>query len=149
MWHNSTMSKRPPQPDAPAIARKVKAKLGVPVRKEENLPSPAVGATLAPKETLPATMTRAEKHESNLQWIKDKGWQAPLEFLLEVMNDTNQDKGTRIDAAKASIPYTNAKLQSVMMESPHDTVDAEIKQLFRDQLASIKDAGAPPPPTGA
>lgn len=34
----------------------------------------------------------------------------PLQFLIDVMNDTGNEKGLRIHAAKAALPYTHGKV---------------------------------------
>jgi hypothetical protein len=131
---------------APARAKRLAAQQGVTLRKEDQLPhSTKQGALIAPSTEHQDKLAPAEKRESNVKWIKDKGWQTPLEFMVEVMNDSGQDRGTRLDAAKAAAPYVHAKLQSVMVESPHDQVDSEIKALFRDALAADKAAGPPAP----
>lgn len=38
---------------------------------------------------------------------------SPLDYLLDVMRDTEADEARRIDAAKAAAPYCHAKLQPV------------------------------------
>jgi hypothetical protein len=37
----------------------------------------------------------------------------PLDFMLRVMRDENEDMGRRLDMAKAAAPYVHAKLASV------------------------------------
>ena len=41
------------------------------------------------------------------------GGTTPLEYLLAVMRDTDLDRDTRIDAAKAAAPYVHARLAAV------------------------------------
>jgi hypothetical protein len=142
----ATPSRASKKSSSKVIAKDVVERTGATVSKRDldALPHPNTGITIAKtNQALPAT--RQDKQESNLKWIKDKGWQSPLEFLVEVMNNSGVDRGTRIDAAKAAAPYVHAKLQSVMVESPHDQVDSEIKALFRDALAADKAAGPPAP----
>lgn len=38
---------------------------------------------------------------------------SPLDYMLGVMRDEEQDKAVRLDAAKSSAPYVHAKLTSV------------------------------------
>ena len=38
---------------------------------------------------------------------------SPLDYLLQVMRDENGDEARRLDAAKAAVPYCNARLQPV------------------------------------
>lgn len=42
--------------------------------------------------------------------------QTPLEFMLEVMRDTENDIILRMDAAKSAAPYVHPKLASVEMK---------------------------------
>jgi hypothetical protein len=39
--------------------------------------------------------------------------QSPLDYMLEVMRDTAEERAQRLDAAKAAAPYLHAKLSSV------------------------------------
>ncbi len=41
---------------------------------------------------------------------------SPLEFLLSVMDDVENELSVRIDAAKASSPYCHARLSQVEMD---------------------------------
>lgn len=45
----------------------------------------------------------------------------PLEFLLEVMRDQNNDQAVRIDAAKAAAPYVHARKLEHSGHMTHDT----------------------------
>lgn len=47
--------------------------------------------------------------------------QTPLEFLLGVMNDMENMKNLRIDAAKAAAPYVHSKLTTI-----DATIDTDI-----------------------
>lgn len=38
---------------------------------------------------------------------------SPLDYLLDIMRDELEEKVTRMDAAKAALPYTTPKLQPV------------------------------------
>ena len=39
--------------------------------------------------------------------------QTPLDYMLEVMRDTNVERRDRIDAAKAAAPYVHARLSQI------------------------------------
>ena len=39
--------------------------------------------------------------------------QSPLEFMLSVMNDTDNEQRERLDAAKAAAPYIHARISYV------------------------------------
>jgi hypothetical protein len=43
----------------------------------------------------------------------EAGGIAPLEFMLQVMRDVNQDLAVRLEMAKASAPYLHPRLQAV------------------------------------
>jgi hypothetical protein len=61
--------------------------------------------------------------------------QLPLEFLLEVMRDESYPPGTRIEAAKAALPFCHAK----MAEQPSE----EVRQIteIRRVIVSAKLGG--------
>jgi hypothetical protein len=42
----------------------------------------------------------------------------PLDFLLEIMRDENQDARSRLDAAKAAAPDCHARLSSTEVSGP-------------------------------
>ncbi len=44
-----------------------------------------------------------------------KGGMSPLEYLLKIMRDENQDDARRLDAAKAAAPYVHAKLTAMTL----------------------------------
>jgi hypothetical protein len=44
---------------------------------------------------------------------------APLDHLLEIMRDKNQDARSRLDAAKAAAPYRHARLSSTELSGPN------------------------------
>lgn len=50
-----------------------------------------------------------------------EGGMSPLDYLLGVMRDTNQDAGRRLDAAKAAAPYVHARLNAVSMSGEVDS----------------------------
>lgn len=66
----------------------------------------------------------------------------PLEFMLNVMRDEEQDFATRFDAAKAAAPYVHARLASVdqTVTHKHDTTEFSTAELAA--IASAGSAGA-------
>ena len=48
----------------------------------------------------------------------------PLDFMLEIMRDTQADRSERLDMAKAAAPYIHAKLSSIEAK-----VDAHVEGL--------------------
>lgn len=44
----------------------------------------------------------------------------PVDYLLQVMRDTGNDTGIRIDAAKAVAPYLHPKLANVQISGDQD-----------------------------
>ena len=60
---------------------------------------------------------------------------SPLDYMLSILGDVNQDQVDRMDAAKAAAPYCHAKLQSIQVqEIPYDGDPNTITTEF---LASI------------
>jgi hypothetical protein len=43
----------------------------------------------------------------------------PLDYLLSIMRDENEDKRERLDAAKAAAPYCHARLSSTELSGPN------------------------------
>ena len=48
----------------------------------------------------------------------NEGGVMPLDFLLGIMRDENQDARSRLDAAKAAAPYCHARLSSTEVSGP-------------------------------
>jgi hypothetical protein len=46
------------------------------------------------------------------------GGMMPLDYLLSIMRDENENKRERIDAAKAAAPYCHARLASTELSGP-------------------------------
>jgi hypothetical protein len=46
------------------------------------------------------------------------GGMMPLDYLLSIMRDENEDKRQRIDAAKAAAPYCHSRLSSTAVSRP-------------------------------
>jgi hypothetical protein len=47
-----------------------------------------------------------------------EGATAPLDYLLGIMRDKDQDARSRLDAAKAAAPYCHARLSSTELSGP-------------------------------
>ena len=47
-----------------------------------------------------------------------EGGPTPLDFLLEIMRDENQEARARLDAAKAAAPYCHARLSATEVSGP-------------------------------
>jgi hypothetical protein len=47
-----------------------------------------------------------------------EGATAPLDYLLGIMRDKDQDARSRLDAAKAAAPYCHARLSSTELSAP-------------------------------
>ena len=47
-----------------------------------------------------------------------EGGMMPLDTLLEIMRDENQEARSRLDAAKAAAPYCHARLSSTEVSGP-------------------------------
>ena len=47
-----------------------------------------------------------------------EGATAPLDYLLRIMRDKDQDARLRLDAAKAAAPYCHARLSSTELSGP-------------------------------
>ena len=54
---------------------------------------------------------KSTKHE-----YVDDGELSPLQFMLDIMRDTNRKTADRFDAAKAALPFCSARLQNVVAE---------------------------------
>jgi hypothetical protein len=48
-----------------------------------------------------------------------EGGMMPLDYLLGIMRDENQDTRWRLDAAKAAAPYCHARLSSTELSGPN------------------------------
>ena len=50
--------------------------------------------------------------------------QTPLDYILKILRDDTQDARTRLDAAKALLPYCHARITpSEMAQTPYDDAD--------------------------
>lgn len=76
------------------------------------------------------------------------GGLTPLEYLLSIMRDENEDKHARRDAAKAAAPYCHARLASTELSGPNsgpiETSNIEITDDMRAKalLAFLAKTGA-------
>jgi hypothetical protein len=58
-----------------------------------------------------------------------EGGMMPLDYLLGIMRDENQDARWRLDAAKAAGPYCHARLSSTELSGPNgDAVKVQTTQ---------------------
>jgi hypothetical protein len=58
-----------------------------------------------------------------------EGGMMPLDYLLGIMRDENQDARWRLDAAKAAAPYCHARLSSTELSGPNgDAVKVQTTQ---------------------
>jgi BRCT domain type II-containing protein len=48
-----------------------------------------------------------------------EGGMMPLDYLLGIMRDEDQDSRSRLDAAKAAAPYCHARLSSTELSGPN------------------------------
>jgi hypothetical protein len=56
----------------------------------------------------------------------------PVEYLLEIVRDENQDQAVRIDAAKAAAPYCHPRINAVaitQLDPPDDGENATARAL--------------------
>jgi hypothetical protein len=76
-----------------------------------------------------------------------EGGMMPLDFLLGIMRNENQDARSRLDAAKAAAPYCHARLCSTELSSPNDspvnvqtTRELDISGLTEAELDALESA---------
>lgn len=62
------------------------------------------------------------------------GGMLPLEFMLNIMRDEEQDFGVRFDAAKAAAPYVHAKLSTIDQTINRKT---SVEDLSNEELISM------------
>jgi hypothetical protein len=63
---------------------------------------------------------------------------APLDYLLGIMRDENQDARSRLDAAKAAAPYCHARLSSTELSGPNGGV-VEVQTTQRIDISDFND----------
>ena len=54
--------------------------------------------------------------KSRINLVAAKYGLAPLDYMLEILNDPEQPQSARIEAAKSAAPYVHARLQSVTVQ---------------------------------
>lgn len=94
---------------------------------------------------------RAGIPNKKTQLLQDKVVKAglsPLEFLIQVMNDTEQTHHLRVDAAKAAAPYVHSRLAQIQVtgdpEQPlehHITIDTFTRRVARLASRAAEDEG--------
>ena len=63
----------------------------------------------------------APNKKSRINLLAAKYDLKPLDYMLEILNDPDQDQSARMDAAKSAAPYIHARLQSVtVQEKPYE-----------------------------
>src|SRR5579863_9509464 len=67
-----------------------------------------------------ARTTEIGKRVARMALESNGEYQAPLDFLITVMQDATQPLEMRVDCAKAAAPYVHAKLQSIDITSEED-----------------------------
>ncbi len=69
----------------------------------------------------------------------------PLDYMLSVLRDENQPREVRMDAAKASAPFTHARLESIKHSgdpaNPLQTV-TRIERTIIDPIQDVADSDA-------
>lgn len=66
--------------------------------------------------------------------------ETPLDYMLRVMRDTEQDPRRRDDMAKACAPYLHARLQSVEVTGDPDNPLEVINRIERVIVGAAQDA---------
>ena len=69
------------------------------------------------------------KRTAALVKAAEAGGVMPLEYMLSVMRNTNEDPDVRLDAAKASAPYVHAKLASIEVNANITQHEASLDDL--------------------
>lgn len=72
---------------------------------------------------MPAGRPKGSKNKRTLaqiEAVKAKNGELPLDYMLRVMSDENADQSRRDDMAKAAAPYLHARLQSTTIKGDDD-----------------------------
>jgi len=81
--------------------------------------------------------SRQVRSSSNaIRAAKASGKALPLDYLLAVMNDNQQDLNERLKAAIAAAPYVHPRLQSVAMKN-HELEPLQVNSAISDALKTI------------
>lgn len=62
---------------------------------------------------------RSRKTEERLSKIESSGL-TPLDYMLTILRDTEQDQAVRLDAAKSAAPYIHPKLATTVLKGDAD-----------------------------
>jgi hypothetical protein len=68
-----------------------------------------------------------------------EGGMMPLDYLLGIMRDEDQDPRSRLDAAKAAAPYCHARLSATELSGPNGGPVA-VKTTDRLDISGLNDA---------
>lgn len=72
--------------------------------------------------------TPNKRTAETMKAVEDSGL-TPLEYMLSVMRDINNDQRERLSAAEKAAPYVHAKLSSVEMNAKVTTHEASLDEL--------------------
>ena len=67
-----------------------------------------------------------------------EGGMMPLDFLLSIMRDGEQDARWRLDAAKAAAPYCHARLSSTELTGPNGSA-VEVQTTRKLDISDLED----------
>ena len=67
-----------------------------------------------------------------------EGGMMPLDYLLGIMRDEDQDARWRLDAAKAAAPYCHARLSSTELSGPNGSA-VEVQTTQRLDISDLDD----------
>jgi len=73
-----------------------------------------------------------------LATIKEKGQQAPLEYLLEVMNDEEQTVNTRVDAGKSAAPYVHRRQPTEIEQTNMNEMEDKTLEELQTRLDELE-----------
>jgi hypothetical protein len=67
-----------------------------------------------------------------------EGGMMPLDYLLGIMRDEDQDARWRLDAAKAAAPYCHARLSSTELSGPNGSA-VEVQTTQKLDISDLDD----------
>ena len=67
-----------------------------------------------------------------------EGGMMPLDYLLGIMRDEDQDARWRLDAAKAAAPYCHARLSSTELTGPNGSA-VEVQTTQKLDISDLND----------
>jgi len=71
----------------------------------------------------------------NLRESIQRSGKTPLQFMLDIMRDEEEERPIRLQAAVHAAPYCHAKLQSITVENK--VWDGDVNAITNDQLAWV------------